>query len=72
MPEVKNHEIERSHSKRWSKICEIGNYFWDDPIHPQILTPNILIRELLKIEDASSIKYPIKLIPQNYQHIIDI
>ena len=29
MPEGKNHDIERSHSKRWSKtfICEIGNYF---------------------------------------------
>ena len=34
MPEGKNHEIERSHSKKWSKtsICEIGNYFWDNPI----------------------------------------
>ena len=35
MPEGKNHDIERSHSKRWSKtsICEIGNYFWDNPIY---------------------------------------
>ena len=34
MPEGKHHDIERSHSKRWSKtsICEIGNYFWDNPI----------------------------------------
>ena len=34
MPEGKNHDIERSHSKRWSKtsICEIGNYFWDNPV----------------------------------------
>ena len=31
----KNHDIERSLSKRWSKtsICEIGNYFWDNPIY---------------------------------------
>ena len=35
MPEGKNHDIERSHSKRWSKtsICEIGNYFWDNLIY---------------------------------------
>ena len=34
MPEGKNHDIERRHSKRWLKIyiCEIGNYFWDNPI----------------------------------------
>ena len=34
MPEGKNHDAEGSHSKRWSKtsICEIGNYFWDNPI----------------------------------------
>ena len=32
--EGKNHDIERSHSKRCSKtsICEIGNYFWDNTI----------------------------------------
>ena len=34
MPEGKNHDIDRNHSKKWSKtsICEIGNYFWDNPI----------------------------------------
>ena len=34
IPEGKNHDIERSHSKRWSKtsLCEIGNHFWDNPI----------------------------------------
>ena len=34
IPEGKNHNIKRSHSKRWSKTsaCEIGNYFWDNPI----------------------------------------
>ena len=33
IPEGKSHDIERSHSKRWSKtsICEICNYFWDNP-----------------------------------------
>ena len=34
MPGRKNHDIDRSYSKRWSKtsICEIGNYFLDNPI----------------------------------------
>ena len=34
MTERKNHNIERSHSKRWSKTstCEMNNYFWDNPI----------------------------------------
>ena len=37
MPEGKNHDIERSYSKKWSKTstCEISNYFWDNPIHRQ-------------------------------------
>ena len=34
--EGKNHDIEKSHSKRWSKtstrIYKIGNYFWDNTI----------------------------------------
>ena len=35
MPEGKNHDMKRKHSRRWSKtsICEIGNYFWDNPIN---------------------------------------
>ncbi|XP_043479473.1 uncharacterized protein LOC122509439 [Leptopilina heterotoma] len=41
-------------------------------VHPQILTPNMLIGELQRIEEDTNSKYPIKLIPQNYQHIIDI
>ncbi|XP_043461560.1 uncharacterized protein LOC122498077 [Leptopilina heterotoma] len=41
-------------------------------VHPQILTPSILIRELKQFEDSSNTKYPIRLITQNYQHIIDI
>lgn len=41
-------------------------------LHPQILTPNILIKELQKIEEENNVKYPIRLIPQNYQHIVDI
>ena len=34
MPGGKNHDIEKSHSKIWSKtsICKLGNYFWDNPI----------------------------------------
>lgn len=41
-------------------------------IHPQILTPSILIQELQQIEEETNSKYPIRLTPQNYQHIIDI
>ena len=34
MPEDKNHDSGRSHSKKCLKtsICEIGNYFWVSPI----------------------------------------
>ena len=41
MPEGKNHDIDRSHSKRCSKtsICEIDNYFCDIAI--KILSPII-------------------------------
>ncbi|XP_051167384.1 uncharacterized protein LOC127285425 [Leptopilina boulardi] len=41
-------------------------------VHPQILTPAILIQELRHIEESSNHKYPIKLIGDNYQHIVDI
>ena len=41
-------------------------------IHPQILTPNTLISKLRKIEEDLNTKYPVKLVPQNYRHIIDI
>ncbi|XP_051170402.1 uncharacterized protein LOC127287486 [Leptopilina boulardi] len=41
-------------------------------VHPQILTPETLIQELRQIEESDNQKYPIKLIVDNYQHIIDI
>ena len=41
-------------------------------IHLKILTPAVLTSELRQIEEDSNEKYPIKLIPQTYQHIIDI
>ena len=40
-------------------------------VHPQILTPEILIQELRTLEEVYNWKYPIKLSLQNYQHIID-
>lgn len=41
-------------------------------VYPQILKPTILIQELQLIEEETNTKYPIKLIPQNYQRIVDI
>ena len=48
-PEGKNHDIDRSHSKRWSKIsiCEIGNYFWDNPIIEILRMKTVKIRTFL-------------------------
>ena len=45
MPEGKNHNIERSHSKRWSKtsIYEMGNYFWTNPIFHRLLLKNLIL-----------------------------
>ena len=41
-------------------------------VHPQILTPEILIQELRIPEEVNNQKYLIKLLLENYQHIIDI
>lgn len=41
-------------------------------VHPQILTPAILIQELRHIEEKNNQKYPIQLVDENYQQIIDI
>ena len=45
MPEGRNHDIGRNNSKRWSKtsICEIGNYFWDNPIVTNTVLCKIII-----------------------------
>lgn len=41
-------------------------------VHPQILTPDVLVRELRQIEEIVNQKYPIKLTTANYQHTIDV
>ena len=41
-------------------------------IHPQKLTPRILITELREFEETLGVKYPIPLKETNYQHIIYI
>ncbi|XP_051175020.1 uncharacterized protein LOC127290481 [Leptopilina boulardi] len=41
-------------------------------IHPQILTPGMLIQQLREISEETNTKYPVRLIPHNYQRIIDI
>ena len=41
-------------------------------VHPQILTPEILIQKLRTLQEVNNQKYPIKLLLENDQHIIDI
>ena len=60
MTEGKNHDIEVSHSKRWSEtpIREIGNYFWDNPIW-------IHVHSVKKIPGIDHSKSPLKDIVKN-------
>ena len=41
-------------------------------VHPIISNPEILFLELVQQENVNNQKYSVKLLLQNYQHIIDI
>ena len=41
-------------------------------VHPQLLTPNVLILEMKEFEEKLNVKYTIPLKESNCQHIIDI
>ena len=41
-------------------------------VHPQLLTPDILILEMKEFEEKLNVKYTIPLKESNFQHIIDI
>ena len=41
-------------------------------VHPKLLAPKQLIEELKKLEKEQNLKYPVRLVEYNYQHIIDI
>ena len=59
-------------SKDINLVIDVINDGKHGIIHPQLLTPRILITELREFEETLGVKYPIPLKETNYQHIIDI
>ena len=60
------------YSENLNLIIDVINNGKHGIVHPQILTREIFIQELRTLEEVNYQKYPIKLLLEKYQYIIDV